>query len=129
MCVCILSAFAMASSSTGPTGGYEARMASDDGDGGEAGQEGQTQPQKGHGNDSEEDGQCEQEIIRTKRKQTAARAEEALRRLLEGEALARFSSALCWCSTACVCLDLTEFVDLQAHPSSHCPRSRGLGSG
>ena len=31
-------------------------MASDDGDGGEAGQEGQTQPQKGHGNDSEEEG-------------------------------------------------------------------------
>ncbi len=68
----------------------EAKMASDDADGGEGGQQGQTQHQRGRSSDDENDGEAEQEIIRAKREQTASRAEEAMRRLLEGYLLAQF---------------------------------------
>jgi hypothetical protein len=69
----------------------EEKMASDDADGGEGGQQGQTQHERGRSSDNENNREAEQEFIRAKREQTASRAEEAMRRLLEGDLLAHFS--------------------------------------
>jgi hypothetical protein len=100
----------------------EEKMASDDADGGEGGEQGQTQHQRGRSSDNENNREAEQEIIRAKREQTASRAEEAMRRLLEGDLLAQFSVlrfSACDCLCMCCAWFLTESCNCRSVPRNH----------